>query len=161
MKIAKHKVVAIDYTLTDDDGETIDSSLEADPLHYLHGEGNLIPGLESELEGKSIGDRFQVSIEPADGYGERDDELEQVLSRENFSEIDDLEVGMQFRAPTDDDEEVIVTVVELDDDTVTIDGNHELAGLTLHFDVTVRDIRDATDEEIEHGHAHGPGGHSH
>lgn len=161
MQVAKHKVVAIDYTLTDDDGQTIDTSEGAEPLSYLHGEGNIIPGLESALEGKSTGDQFQVSIPPADGYGERNDDLRQVVARSHFSDIDDLEVGLQFRVPTDGDDTIVVTVVEIGDDEVTIDGNHDLAGVSLNFDITVRDIRDATSEEIEHGHAHGPGGHDH
>ena len=167
MQVAKHKVVTIDYTLSDDDGETIDSSQGAEPLLYLHGEGNIIPGLERELEGKSVGDQIKVSISPADGYGEREEGLRQEVTRDHFNGIEDLEVGMQFRAPTDseDDSEeeqfIVVTVVEIGDDTVTVDGNHELAGVRLHFDVTVREVREATSEEITHGHAHGAGGHEH
>ena len=167
MQVAKHTVVTIDYTLSDDDGETIDSSQDAEPLLYLHGEGNIIPGLDRELEGKSVGDQIKVSVSPADGYGERQEGLRQEVSRDHFSGIDDLEVGMQFRAPTDSEDDngeeqfIVVTVVEIGDDTVTVDGNHELAGLTLHFDVTIREVRDATSEEITHGHAHGVGGHQH
>lgn len=159
MQVTRHKVVAIDYRLTDDDGQMIDTSEGAEPLHYLHGEGNIIPGLEDALDGKSIGDQFQISIQPADGYGDRVDELRQVVSRDNFSDIDDLEVGMQFRVPADDNSHLVVTVVGIGGDTVTIDGNHQLAGVTLNFDITIRDVRDATSEEIEHGHAHAAGGH--
>lgn len=166
MQVAKHKVVAIDYTLSDDDGETIDSSQRDEPLLYLHGEGNIIPGLERVLEGKSVGDQIKVSIAPVDGYGEREEGLRQEVSRDHFDGFEELEVGMQFRAPTDgeegaEEEFIVVTVVEIGDDTVTVDGNHELAGMTLHFDVTVREVRDATSEEISHGHAHGMGGHEH
>lgn len=161
MQVAKDKIVSMDYTLTDSEGTTIDSSQDKEPLSYLHGAANIIPGLEKELEGKSIGDQVQTTIEPADGYGERRDELQQKVGRENFEDVADLIVGMQFRVPTNDDHFVVVTVVELDETDVTVDGNHPLAGVTLHFDVTIRDIRDATTEELEHGHAHGAGGHEH
>lgn len=161
MQVAKHKVVAFDYTLQDEDGETIDTSQGSDPLSYLHGADNIVPGLERELEGKVIGDQFKVAVQPEDGYGTRRDELRQVVAIENFSEVDDLQVGMQFRMPTDDEDFVVITVVEITDDKVTVDGNHALAGVVLHFDVTIRDIREASEEEIEHGHVHGPDGHTH
>ena len=157
MQITRHKVVSIDYTLTDGEGEVLDTSEGAAPLTYLHGERNIIPGLEQALEGKAAGERLQVSIAPVDAYGERQDELQQVVSRDNFSDSDELQIGMQFQLPTDDDHYLVVSIVEINeaDGTVTIDGNHELAGVTLNFDVTVRDVRDATTEEIEHGHANG------
>lgn len=158
MQVSKHKVVSIDYTLKNDEGEVLDSSQGAEPLSYLHGEGNIIPGLERALEGKGKGDQLQVSIDPADGYGDRVDGLRQVVAREDFGEID-LEVGMQFRVSADDDSEMIVQVVEILDDKVTIDGNHALAGMTLNFDVTIQEVRDATSEEIAHGHAHQADGH--
>ena len=158
MQVSKHKVVSIDYTLKADDGRVIDSSQGGTPLSYLHGEGNIIPGLERALEGKAQGEQLQVSVAPADGYGERVDELRQIVSRAEFGDVD-LEVGMQFRASADGDSEMIVEVVEIDGDSVTIDGNHALAGETLHFDVTVQEIRDATSEEIAHGHVHQAGGH--
>lgn len=157
MQIAKHKVVSIDYTLMNDAGELLDTSEGAEPLTYLHGEGNLLPGLERALEGKTLGDHLQISLPPAEGYGERIDELRQVVSRDNFSGISDLAIGMEFRLPADEDRFLVVSVVELDEETVTIDGNHQLAGVTLNFDVTIREVRDATDQEIEHGHAHGAG----
>jgi len=169
MQIAKHKVVSIDYTLKVENGQILDTSEDDDPLSYLHGEGNIVPGLEDALDGKTVGDQLQVTVQPADGYGERIDELRQVVDRDSFKDVPDLEVGMQFRLPAeedakedaeeDEDEFVVVTVVEVSEDTVTIDGNHELAGEILHFDVSVRDIRDATPEEIDHGHAHIPGDH--
>ena len=160
MNVAKHKVVAIDYTLTNDGGETLDSSDGRDPLMYLHGAGNIIGGLESALEGKMVGEQVQVSIAPADGYGERNESLRQVVSREQFSGIENVAVGMQFRVDTNAGE-LTVTVVEVSDERVTLDGNHPLAGETLHFDVTVREVRDATEAEVSHGHAHGAGGHQH
>ena len=164
MEIAKDKVVGIDYKLTDEDGQVLDTSEGGEPLYYLHGTGAIIVGLEGSLEGKRTGDQLQVTVSPADGYGERNEELEQQVPREHFEGVDDLEVGMQFRVPTDDEEDdeyLVVTVVEIEEDVVTIDGNHALAGLTLNFDVTVREVRDATEEELEHGHVHGPGGHEH
>jgi FKBP-type peptidyl-prolyl cis-trans isomerase SlyD len=160
MQVAKNKVVAIDYTLKNDAGEVIDSSEGQEPLHYLHGNQNIVPGLEQALEGKASGDRVQVSITPSEGYGERNDALQQVVPREAFQGIDDLEVGMQFRAESDNGQH-IVTITSIDGDEVTVDGNHPLAGETLNFDVTVVEIRDATSEELEHGHVHGPGGHQH
>ena len=163
MEIAKDKVVGIDYKLTDEDGQVLDTSEGQDPLYYLHGTGAIIVGLENSLEGKSTGDQLQVTVNPSDGYGERNEDLEQQVPREQFDGVDDLELGMQFRVPTDDndDEGIVVTVVEIADDVVTIDGNHALAGVTLNFDVTVREVRDATEDELTHGHVHGPGGHEH
>ena len=154
MQVTKHKVVAIDYTLADDDGQTIDTSAGAGPLWYLHGEGNLVPGLERALEGRSIGDQLQVAVQPADGYGERNEELRQEIAREQLAELGELEIGMRFRVPDDDGRYMVVTIVDIEEATVTIDANHELAGATLHFDVTVKDVRAATEEEIAHGHAH-------
>ena len=161
MDISKDKVVAIDYKLTDNDGQVLDSSEGQEPLFYLHGAGNIIPGLENSLEGKSTGDQLQVTVAPAEGYGERNDELKQQVLREQFEGIDDLELGMQFRVPTESGQHIVVTVVEIGEDVVTIDGNHALAGVTLNFDVTVREVREATEEELSHGHVHGPGGHEH
>ena len=160
MQVARNKVVSIDYTLKDDAGTVLDSSEGNEPLEYLHGVGGLIPGLESALEGRSAGESLQVAVSPADGYGERDDALVQRVPRKQFAGVDDLELGMQFRTSTKQGAH-IVTVMEIEEDTVTVDGNHALAGVTLNFAVTIRDIRDATAEELEHGHVHGPGGHQH
>ena len=160
MQITKHKVVKIHYTLTDDDGEVLDTSEGREPLEYLHGVGGIVPGLESVLEGKSIGDQIKVSVPPEDAYGEHDENLLHEVERSRFEGIDDLELGMQFQVDTDNGP-MVVTVVEITDENVTVDGNHELAGVLLNFDVTVRGIRDATPEEIAHGHAHGEGGHEH
>lgn len=161
MEITKDKVVVIDYKLTDNDGQELDTSEGREPLHYLHGAGNMIPGLENSLEGKSAGDQLQVTVEPADGYGERNDALQQQVPRDQFADVGDLEIGMQFRVPTEDGEHIVITVIEIADEVVTVDGNHALAGVTLNFSVTVREVRDATEEELQHGHAHGPGDHSH
>ena len=160
MEIAKDCVVSIDYTLTNAAGQLLDKSHHDEPLSYLHGADNIIPGLEQALEGKAVGDSLEVTLPPADAYGERDDSMRQEVSRDQFEDIDDLEVGARFRTPSDAGD-VIVTVVEINEATVTIDGNHELAGETLNFSVTVTDIRAATKEELEHGHAHGAGGHHH
>ena len=158
MQVTKYKVVSIDYRLTDDNDQIIDSSQSAGPLKYLHGEGNIIPGLESALEGKSLGDQIQVSIDPADAYGERIEELRRVVSREEFGGTQNLEVGMKFRAPTEGNQQLVFKIVELDGDNVTIDGNHDLAGVRLHFDVTVREVRNASLGEIEHGDVLSSGG---
>ncbi len=162
MQIASQKVATIHYTLTNDDDEVLDSSDGGDPLAYIHGFGNLISGLEDQLEGKGAGDRFKASISPAQAYGERDEELLQTLGAENFAGIEDLQVGLQLEATAAGDEESrIVTVVAIEGDEVTVDGNHPLAGETLHFDVNVVAVRDATEDELSHGHVHGPGGHHH
>lgn len=160
MQISKHKAVAIEYTLTNDSGEVIDTSEGQDPLSYLHGAGNLISGLEQALEGKSAGDALQVTISPEDAYGQRIDELVQIVPRDRFEGADELEVGMRFHASSDHGE-TLVTITDVSDDEVTVDGNHPLAGETLHFEVKIVDVRDASEEEVEHGHIHGPGGHDH
>jgi len=160
MIVAKDKVVAFDYTLKDSNGQILDRSEDGDPLSYLHGAGMIIEGLESALEGKAANEEFQVVVEPIDGYGDFDEGLRQQVPRSEFADIEDLAVGTQFRVQADEGF-MVVTVVDVNDEEVTVDGNHQLAGVTLHFDVKVREIRDATEEEIEHGHPHGPGGHEH
>lgn len=160
MQISKHKVVAIDYTLTGPDGAVLDSSEGREPLAYLHGAGNIIAGLEKELEGKTRGDSLDVTVAPAEGYGERNDALIQQVPRSMFEGVDKIEPGMRFNAMSDAGPRVVV-VTGVDDDGITIDGNHPLAGMELRFAVTVMDVRDATEEELEHGHVHGAGGHHH
>lgn len=160
MKVADNKVVVIDYTLTDNSGTVIDSSEGAGPLAYLHGADNIIPGLEAALLGKEAGDKVQASIEPANAYGERHEALKQEVPAELFSGVDNVEVGMQFQSETDQGP-VLVTVVAVNDETITVDGNHPLAGVHLNFDVEVREVREASAEELEHGHVHGEGGHHH
>ena len=164
MQISHGKVATIHYTLTDDNAQVLDSSDGGDPLAYIQGIGNLIAGLEEQLEGKGAGDKFKASIAPAQAYGDRDEDLMQTLDAEDFADIDDLEVGLQLEASSSeegDDELNVVTVVAIEGDSVTVDGNHPLAGETLHFDVSVVSVRDATEEELEHGHVHGTGGHHH
>ncbi len=148
MQVAKHKMVAITYTLTDDEDQILDQSVDGQPLEYLHGVGNLIPGLESHLEGKSTGDHLVVSIPPEDAYGLRVDELQQEVPSQVFAEMDDVEPGMQFRVPVEGGGYRIITVIEMGDETVTIDANHALAGMTLNFDVTISNVRDATTGEL-------------
>ncbi|MDO8266808.1 MAG: peptidylprolyl isomerase [Moraxellaceae bacterium] len=160
MQIAKDLVACIEYTLTDDAGTVIDSSVGGEPLAYLHGSGNIIPGLEDALEGKKVGDSFKVSIAPADGYGEKNEGLMQVVPKEMFQGVDTIEVGMQFHAQTDHGMQVI-TVAAVEGSNITVDGNHPLAGQNLNFDVKVVEVRAASAEELDHGHVHGAGGHHH
>jgi FKBP-type peptidyl-prolyl cis-trans isomerase SlyD len=160
MQITRDAVVLIHYTLTDDEGSTLDSSAGGEPLAYLHGNGNLIAGLERELEGKSAGDKLSVKIAPADGYGEYDKSLVQRVPRRALRGVGNIHVGMQLQAQSDHGVRA-VTVTQLTGDMVTIDGNHPLAGKNLNFQVEVADVRAATEEELAHGHVHGPGGHHH
>ena len=157
MQIANDKVVSFDYTLTNDAGDVIDSSQGGEPLVYLHGGQNIIPGLECALEGKVSGDALTVKIEPADGYGEYNETLTQVVPASMFQGVESIEAGMQFQAETSDGMQV-VRIASVDGDDVTIDGNHPLAGERLNFDVNVMEVRDASAEELEHGHVHGEGG---
>ena len=160
MQIAKNTVATIDYTLTDPNGQVIDSSQGREPLAYLHGASNIIPGLENALEGKSQGETINVTIPPDQGYGQRDPALVQPVPRTNFKGINDIQPGMQFQAQTPQGARV-VTVVAVDPENVTVDANHPLAGVELKFDVTVKGVREATQEELQHSHVHGPGGHHH
>lgn len=153
MQIANNKVVEIHYTLKNDAGETLDTSDGRDPLAYLQGSGNIIKGLESALEGKAAGDKVEVVVEAKDGYGERQEAAVQQAPMSAFESIDGLKVGMQLQAQTERGP-VPVTVAAIEGDTVTIDANHQLAGERLHFDVSVENVREATKEEIEHGHVH-------
>ena len=161
MTITQNSAVSFHYTLTDDQGQQIDSSAGQEPLAYLHGAGNIIPGLEKALEGKSAGDQLQVEVSAEEGYGPVQQELIQDVPREAFQGVETIEVGMQFEAQTGQGGAVPVTVTALTDETVTVDGNHPLAGKALNFDVTIADVREASAEELEHGHIHGPGGHNH
>ncbi|MGW4246158.1 FKBP-type peptidyl-prolyl cis-trans isomerase [Nocardia sp. NPDC004722] len=161
MSIAADKVVSIEYTLTDDDGEVLDTSVGDEPLIYLHGAENIVDGLEKALEGRNAGDEVVVVVEPEDGYGEYLAELVSTVERDAFVGIDELEVGMEFEAEAPDGDSQIVVVRAVDGDEVTIDANHPLAGQRLHFTVKVLDIRDATSDELEHGHPHGDDDHEH
>lgn len=160
MQVSAQKVVFIHYTLTNDDGEVLDSSEGQAPLAYIHGEGNIIPGLENALVGKSAGDTLKVSIPPEEGYGLRNEDLIQAVPKQAFHGVDEILPGMQFHAESPEGGQ-LVTVVDVQDDMVILDGNHPMSGLTLNFDVEVTEVRDATAEELAHGHVHGPGGHHH
>lgn len=160
MQISTGKVVSIDYTLTNDNKEVIDTSEGAEPLVYLQGVGQIIPGLEKELEGKKTGDALKVTIAPENGYGVHDESKVVKVARGQIQGDEELKEGMQLQASGPQGHQV-VTITKIEADEVTIDGNHPLAGETLHFAVTVRDVRDATKEEMDHGHVHGPGGHHH
>jgi FKBP-type peptidyl-prolyl cis-trans isomerase SlyD len=160
MQIADRCVASFHYTLTNDAGEVIDSSSERGPLLYLHGAGNIVTGLEKAMTGRSAGDQFKVAVSPEEGYGPRVEALIQQLPRSAFGGVPDLEVGMQFRAESSMGP-VNIVIAEIDGDLVTVDGNHPLAGETLHFAVEVTDVRAASEEELEHGHVHGEGGHEH
>lgn len=157
MEITDGTVVAMDYALKDDEGTLLDQSQPEQPLTYLHGHKNIIPGLESALSGKKVGDTVDVRVAPEDGYGEPNPALEQVVPRDRFQGIESLEVGMQFQASTEQGP-VSVRVVKVEDDDVTVDGNHPLAGKHLNFNVTIQDVRAGTEEEIAHGHIHQDGG---
>jgi FKBP-type peptidyl-prolyl cis-trans isomerase SlyD len=160
MQIAPNTVVSFNYTLTDDQGQVIDSSDGREPLTYIQGSGQIVPGLEKAMEGRAPGDQFKVDVAAEEGYGVRHDELVQQVPREAFQGVDDIQPGMQFqgRGPQG---VINVTVAKIEDGLVHIDGNHPLAGQTLHFAVEVVDVREASAEELEHGHVHGPGGHDH
>lgn len=160
MLIEKNRVVSLHYTLRDDGGQTLESSAGRVAMAYLHGKGNIIPGLEKALAGRTAGDTFEVTVRPEEGYGVRDDRLVQVLPRSRFAEGAELAPGMQLRAGGGGGAR-IVTVVNVERDFVTVDANHPLAGRTLHFTVEIAEVRKATHEEVAHGHVHGTGGHRH
>lgn len=160
MQIADRCVVSFHYTLTDDAGEVLDSSSGRAPLAYLHGAGNIVPGLESALAGRSAGDSLKVSVPPEEGYGVHHAGLVQEVPKSAFGGVDQVEVGMEFHAQGPQGM-FAVTVTAVEDETVTIDGNHPLAGKTLHFDVEITEVREATAEESAHGHVHGEGGVEH
>jgi FKBP-type peptidyl-prolyl cis-trans isomerase SlyD len=160
VEIAADRVVLIHYTLKDDAGAVIDSSAGAEPLAYIQGHGNLVAGLEKALEGKQDGDAVAVSVAPADGYGKYDAALIQRVPKRAMQGAGEIKKGMQFQARTDDGMRMF-TVTAVVGDMVTLDGNHPLADKTLHFDVQVLNVREATAEELEHGHVHGAGGHHH
>ena len=147
-------VVSMHYTLKDDDGNVIDSSVGEEPLTYLHGAGNIIPGLEKALLGKVQGDSMDVKVAPAEGYGDMVPELIQVIDKSTFQEVEAIEPGMEFQAPSPDGDMRTIVVRAVEGEEVTIDGNHPLAGMDLHFAVEITAVREASQEEIDHGHAH-------
>lgn len=160
MKISNNMAVSIHYTLTNDAGEVLDSSSGKEPLSYLHGSHGIIPGLEEQLEGKSIGDSFKATIAPENGYGTYSEELIQTVSLKQFQDPSQVQVGAQFHVQAGEQVQV-ATITSVEGEDVTLDLNHPLAGETLHFDVSVEAIREATQEELDHGHVHGEGGHNH
>lgn len=156
MQISQHKVASIHYTLTDNDGKVLDSSVGREPLTYIHGTGNLIPGMEEGMQGKIKGDKFNLKVSPEKGYGVKSDKLLQQVPRSSFG-TQPVQIGMQFQTNNGQ----VVTITKIGLDSITVDGNHPLAGVELNFAVEVLDVRSATTEEISHGHVHGPGGHHH
>lgn len=160
MKIEKNKVVAIHYKLTDGDGNLLDTSEGKTPLPYIQGIGQLISGLESQLEGKSQGDKVNAVVEPKDAYGEYREDMVFEVEKSGFRGDEELKVGMQVEVELDQGKSVAV-VSKIEGEKVSLDLNHPLAGQTLHFDVEIMEVREATDEELSHGHVHGPGGHQH
>lgn len=170
MMIANEKVVSIHYTLTNDKGETLDSSIGSTPLEYIQGRNNIIPGLENQLVGKKVGDKLKVSVTPKDGYGEMNSDMIQQIPVDHFKDVGEVQLGMHFQVGTPDGGVIVVRATEVTKDHITVDGNHPLAGVNLNFDVEVMSIREATAEELEHGHLHmgagccggnGEGGHCH
>jgi len=159
--IKKGSVVSLNYELKNGAGETLDQSTPDDPFNYIHGIGQIVPGLEKALDGAGVGDKKDVVVPPDEGYGEKKEELVFKVERSNFPSDKDLQSGMQFMAEMKDGRQVPFTIQKVDGEDVHIDGNHPLAGETLHFSVEVTDVREASPEEMEHGHVHGPGDHQH
>jgi FKBP-type peptidyl-prolyl cis-trans isomerase SlyD len=158
--IADQKVVSLNYTVKDTEGQVVESSEGAAPLVYLHGQGDVIPGLEAALLGKAPGEEFDVTVEPADAYGEYHEEMVQVVPRTVFEGVENIETGMVFTAQAQNGP-VQLTVTKVDGDDITVDPNHPLSGKILHFSGSVIEVREATEEELSHGHVHGEGGHQH
>ncbi|MCF2856282.1 peptidylprolyl isomerase [Pseudoalteromonas sp. SMS1] len=159
MKIAQNTVVKMHYSVLDGDQNSIDNTFDEEPLEFIIGTGFLIKGLEDALIDKQAGDKISVTVEPENGYGIRNDNLTQAVPKSMFEGID-VEVGMQFRATTDEGEQAVI-VIGVEDDEVIVDGNHPLAGITLHFDVEIVEVREATQDELAHGHVHSEGGCGH
>ncbi len=161
MKIGKNSVVSMEYTLKDDAGEVVDSSEGSEPLTYLHGHGQIVAGLESALDGKAKGDKVSVTVSPKDGYGERNDKKVMQIERSRLPGEMKPEIGMQLAAEGPNGEVVPLWITKIAGDDITLDGNHPMAGKALHFAVEIKDIRQATKQELDHGHVHGEHGHDH
>ncbi len=159
--IGSGKVVGMAYSLKNDAGEILDQASHAEPFLYIHGASQIVPGLEEALEGLKIGEKKNVSVDPDAGYGPVIPGLQMTVKKSQFPDVSEISVGMQFQAQSPEGHGMVFTIVELKDDDVTIDGNHPLAGQTLHFAVEILSMRKATDEEMSHGHVHGEGGHHH
>ena len=158
MQLTKHKVATINYTLRDKDENVLDQSLDGS-FSYLHGANNIIPGLEQALDGRQAGEKVSVVIEPEDAYGEHSLDKIQRVPKDMFPEGMELKEGMQFQAASANGAPVVVAITAIEADEVIVDGNHPMAGKQLHFQVELVDVRDASEEEIQHQHVHGPGGH--
>ena len=161
MIIEKNKVVLINYSVKSTTGELIDSSTNDDPLGFIFGTGSLIKGLEKELDGKKVGDAFQATIPPNEAYGDKNPNAIQTLPLTQFQEKDKVEVGAMFQMVNNQGQQLMARVTGVDGENVTVDMNHPLAGETLNFDITILEVRDATAEELDHGHVHGKGGVQH
>ena len=159
--IADGLVVVLNYTLRTDEGELIDSSSKDEPMAYLHGADNIVPGLEQALTGKTVGFCGKVTVEPEDGYGEREDLPPQAVPRGAFPSDVEIAAGMQFMAEGPNGEHAPIWIARVEGDEVFVDSQHPLAGETLNFDVEVLAVREATENEMSHGHPHGPDGHGH
>ena len=161
MTIENNKVVTLEFTVKNaTTDEVIESSEGGEPLLYLHGHSNLVPGLEKALAGKQVGDKYDVTVNPEEGYGVRDESLVQEVPKDAFQGVDNISVGMAFTADGPQGQ-VVVEVTKIEGETVTIDANHPLADVTLAFSGEIKEIREASKEELDHGHVHGPGGHHH
>jgi FKBP-type peptidyl-prolyl cis-trans isomerase SlyD len=158
--ISGDKVVTFEYVLTNGDGETLDQS-DGDPMLYLHGHGNIVPGLEKALEGRTVGDELEVEVPPAEGYGEREEGSHKRIPKEAFPEDFPFEPGFEFAIEDEKGNFTPLWLIMDEGETVVVDTNHPLAGVTLNFAVSIKEIRDATEGELEHGHPHGPSGHAH
>lgn len=161
MQISKNKVVTLEYVLKDIDGAIIDQSSGDESFVFIQGIGGIIPGLESALDGKQADDALNITIEPDEAYGQREESLLAEVPIDQFDDAGEIKEGIQFQTASEDGTARVVTVIKIEDGIVTVDGNHPLAGKPLNFDVKVLDVRDATEEELEHGHVHGSGGHHH
>ncbi len=155
--VKKDRVVCLDFTLSDENGELLDQSEPGAPLEYLHGAHDIIPGLEKALEGRHLGENIRVVIPPSEAYGEYEVSLVDEVSRDQFPGVDDIQPGMQFQTTMDDGAPMVINVTAVDEDVVVVDGNHPLAGVTLVFEVTIVSIRQASEDEVAHGHVHSDG----
>jgi FKBP-type peptidyl-prolyl cis-trans isomerase SlyD len=159
MQIADKSVVSFEYTLKDDDGKVLDTSDGRDPLTYLHGSGNIIPGLEKALAGKSAGDSLELTVGPEEGYGRRDEAMIRNIPVRKLSDKNPV-AGRRYRAQLEEGVAIVV-VQSIKGDYAVVDANHPLADKTLHFSIKITEVRAATEEELQHGHVHAPGGHHH
>lgn len=161
MPIEANKVVTLNFTLTDDAGNVLDSTDQGGPFSYISGRGMVLPKLEEAVSVMMIGTKKQLKLEAADAYGNYNDQIVQVVGKENFPKDFVLEVGMEYMASNPEGVQMPFTIIEVNDDEITIDFNHPFAGINLNFDLELLDVRDATSEELAHGHVHSPGGHHH